>query len=161
MNIKGVSPMVATLLLIFFAVALGTVIMTWGSSYAAQQGHLEEKREESLIRCERFINVEIKESCSSEIKKRISFSVTNHGNIPIDGFRIILIGTKNFETTFFDLNDVHLEPGETRQFHQNYDFSRLGSIGQLEVFPKIFLDDTKKEYFRCPDKLVVESISEC
>lgn len=155
--------MVATMLMIFFAVALGTVIMTWGTSYAAQQGDIEEKTEEAIIKCDKFVLLRhtLADVCASSIKKRVTFTLKNEGQIPINGLKLVLIGQNNFETTVFDLDDVNFQAGEERVFNQNYDYARLGHLLQVEVHPKIFFRDSSTQYHKCAQKVVIEDIGKC
>ncbi len=155
--------MVATMLMIFFAVALGTVIMTWGTSYAAQQGDIEAKTEEATIKCDKFVLLHHNPAnvCASSIKKRVSFTLKNDGQIAVNGLKIALIGQNNFETTVFDLDDVNLQAGEERAFNQNYDYARLGHLLQVEVHSKIFFRDSTTQYHKCAQKLVIENIEKC
>ena len=42
MNKKAVSPLVATLLLVVFAIALGSVVMSWGKAYVESATEVSE-----------------------------------------------------------------------------------------------------------------------
>lgn len=42
MNKKALSPLVATLLLVIFAIALGSVVMSWGKEYVEQATAVQE-----------------------------------------------------------------------------------------------------------------------
>lgn len=41
MNKKGLSPLIATILLVLFAVVLGTIVMGWGKEYVTNLQHVE------------------------------------------------------------------------------------------------------------------------
>ena len=42
MNKKGLSPLMATLLLVIFAIALGSVVMSWGKEYVEEATAVKE-----------------------------------------------------------------------------------------------------------------------
>ncbi len=45
---KGISPLVATILLIAFALVIGTVTMNWGKAYAEKDDSIKEKSSDGL-----------------------------------------------------------------------------------------------------------------
>ena len=56
---KGVSPLIATVLLIAFAVALGAVVMNWGQSFTKQTIDNTETTQKTTMGCS--FDVSIKE----------------------------------------------------------------------------------------------------
>jgi flagellin-like protein len=48
MNKKGLSPLIATLLLVIFAIALGSIVMSWGKEYVEQATAVQEVTVESI-----------------------------------------------------------------------------------------------------------------
>ena len=42
MNKKALSPLIATILLVAFAIALGTIVMGWGKDYVTKLGDIEQ-----------------------------------------------------------------------------------------------------------------------
>ncbi|PIN69120.1 hypothetical protein COV93_06750 [Candidatus Woesearchaeota archaeon CG11_big_fil_rev_8_21_14_0_20_43_8] len=161
---KGVSPMIATVLLIFFAMALGAVIMNWGSSYSKLQEDIEKKQEEAKIKCEKFVAIEMANEtatdlCVIQTKKTLKMKLINKGSITIDGIRAVMIG-KDYETDFFDLEGIALTANEARQFSQEFDQERLGRISTLEITPKISMNIEGKLY-SCSQTLEVKDIKFC
>ena len=53
LNKKAVSPLIATVLLIAFAVALGAVVMNWGRSYVETTAKYAEEKSDIQILCSR------------------------------------------------------------------------------------------------------------
>ncbi|MBU4493644.1 MAG: hypothetical protein KKA61_04695, partial [Nanoarchaeota archaeon] len=98
-NKKGVSPLIATILLIAFAVALGAVVMSWGRN-------VEFLREEPGI--EKCANVNLKIEKINNIPQVfyggtgldgfIKFTIENNGNEDIEGVIVWVIGEKNTNT---------------------------------------------------------------
>ncbi len=51
LNKKGVSPLIATVLLIAFAVALGAVVMNWGRAYVEDTANFAQQKSDTEIKC--------------------------------------------------------------------------------------------------------------
>ncbi|MFC1728027.1 archaellin/type IV pilin N-terminal domain-containing protein [Nanoarchaeota archaeon] len=76
MNKKALSPLVATLLLVVFAIALGSVVMSWGKAYVEQattapEVTVDDIEETSVFEelDERFKKGEITQPQYEELKK--------------------------------------------------------------------------------------------
>lgn len=76
MNKKALSPLVATLLLVIFAIALGSVVMSWGKEYVEQAAvvkdvTVQDVGERSVFEelDERFQKGEITKEQYEELKK--------------------------------------------------------------------------------------------
>jgi flagellin-like protein len=136
-NKKGVSPLIATILLIAFAVALGSVIMNWGL-------HLNIGENADLCR-----NVEIKlrniddtsEACYGGFGANgyINFIVDNVGAAEVNGFSVWVLGDKS-QTSISDISDILIRKGQLYDKNDQgvkYDFSAYGNIKSLQIIPKI------------------------
>lgn len=152
MDKRGISPLIATLLLISFAVALGVVIMSFGRA----QVELE-------AQCP--INVGLKLSvvgaeeqlCYDASKKELSFTLENGVNIKVEGLIINIIGTQQAES--FELNDAKIGKAGNYLGKVSYDSSASGEIRQIKISPKIIFYDEEQI---CVDKaLVVEKVRGC
>jgi flagellin-like protein len=140
---RGVSPLIATILLIAFAVALGAVVMQLGSGLAS-------------------------DSCSADVQisvsgficydgKQIKMSVKNSGNEELGGLGIWVYGSnegikiKNLDEVFTSKTMSNLKI--------DYDSKVYGSINKLEIIPKLKKD---KELVSCDGaKLQLSEISDC
>jgi hypothetical protein len=77
MNKKALSPLVATVLLVIFSLAIGTITMNWGKNYVEKinlQEQKEEPRTGTLIVNYRDIDTELKELQIRHILGEISQS---------------------------------------------------------------------------------------
>jgi hypothetical protein len=163
---KGVAPLVATLLLITFAIGLGTVIMSWGSTVNMLSKSQEERLREAEIRCDRLVSVNFfndssSAMCYSSRRKNVRFDILNNGTFRVVGINLLMFGDKNSESTTFDIDDVNLDPSGVRSIVQPYEYGRLGPIIQLEVIPKIVVRD-EDTLFKCTGKRIIAlSIPEC
>ena len=151
MNKRGISPLIATLLLISFAVALGIVIMSFGRA----QVELE-------AQCP--INIGLKISniggqdqfCYSVATKEIKFTLENGVNIKVEGLIFNVIGANQAESS--EINALIIKAG-TFLGKVKYDASKSGKIRQVKITPKVNLYDEEQI---CTDKaLVVENVRKC
>ena len=151
MNKKGISPLIATFLLISFAVALGVVIMSFGRA----QVELE-------AQCP--INIGLKVSniggedqfCYDRNAKEIKFTLENGVNVKVEGLVFNVIGTQQAES--FEINTEIIKAG-TYLGNMKYDASTSGDIRQVKISPKINLYEEEQI---CTDKaLIIEEIRDC
>lgn len=154
---KGVSPLIATILLIAFAVALGSVVMNWG---------LKLNLGKSTDKCG---NVEIKirslngvEVCFGGFGKNgyINFIIDNTGSEDINSLAIWIIGEKG--TKLFDLDNILIKQDslyDKKDKEVSYDFSVFGNIKQVQFIPKIKAEQSTEI---CPRNAVkAEKIGIC
>lgn len=154
---KGVSPLIATILLIAFAVALGSVVMNWGLSLNLGK---------SSDAC-RNVEIEVKningiESCFGGFGQNgyINFIIDNTGSIDISGLAIWIVGDKG--TRLFDLDSIMVKKGslyDKKDKEVSYDFSQFGNIKQVQFIPKVMIGQTTEI---CPKNAVkAEKIGVC
>ena len=137
---KGVSPLIATVLLIAFAVALGSVVMNWGLSLNLGKSKDLCRNVEIKIR-----NIDGSEICFGGFGANgyINFIIDNTGGTDINGMVIWIIGDKGTRT--FDLDNILIKKGSLFDKKDNgvtYDFSTFGNIKQVQVIPKINVGQT-------------------
>ena len=131
---KGVSPLIATILLIAFAVALGSVIMNWGLNLNLGKENDPCTKVELRIRA-----FDAAEACygGSGANGYINFVVDNTGSADINGLSIWIIGEKG--TRLFDLDNIALKEGllyDKKDKEVSYDFNTYGKIKQVQFIPK-------------------------
>ncbi|MBU0457354.1 MAG: hypothetical protein ABH824_04970 [Nanoarchaeota archaeon] len=149
---KAITPIMATFLLISFAVALGVVIMNFGRA----QVELE-------AQCPVDIGLKFsviggnEEVCYDNTQKDLSFTIENGININVEGLIVNIIGTQKAET--FEINEAKMGRAAVYLGHVNYDSSEVGEIRQIKISPKIMLQDEEQV---CVDKaLIIEEIKSC
>jgi len=139
-NKRGVSPLIATVLLISFAVALGAVVMNWGRNLSISKPGDVCSGINIIIR-----NIDNVQACylSSEQYAYIRFIIDNTGTKDIDGLGIWIIGEKG--TSLLDFNDLPIKANELLNIKDQsikYDLSTYGSINNIQFFPKIKVGDS-------------------
>ncbi|MBU2638386.1 MAG: hypothetical protein KJ955_05405 [Nanoarchaeota archaeon] len=60
---KGISPLIATVLIIGFTVALAAIIMTWGTSFSKSMQKTTESTTEEQLACAQDVNVDLSSAC--------------------------------------------------------------------------------------------------
>lgn len=133
---KGVSPLIATILLIAFAVALGSVVMNWGLNLNPGR---------AVDKCAN-VAIKIRSSSTGEVcyggfgsNGYINFIIDNLGNTDLSGLSIWIIGDKG-KTRLFDLDNIIIKKGvlyDKKDKEISYDFSMYGTITQVQFIPKL------------------------
>ena len=137
---KGVSPLIATILLIAFAVALGSVVMNWGLSLNLGKPNDKCRSIEIKIR-----NIGASEFCFGGVGQNgyINFIIDNVGSADFTGLAIWIIGEKG--TRIFDLDNIVIKRGslfDKKDKEVSYDFSTYGNIKEVQFIPKIKVAET-------------------
>ena len=153
---KGVSPLIATILLIAFAVALGSVVMNWGLSLSLGKSSDTCRNVEIEIRSVNGI-----ESCFGGFGQNgyINFIIDNKG-ADISGIAIWIVGDKG--TRLFDFDNIMIKKGslyDKKDKEVSYDFSQFGNIKQVQFIPKVKSGQTNEI---CPkNSIKAEKIGVC
>lgn len=149
-NRKGITPIMITLLLISFAVAVGVVIMSLGRAQVEDEAQcpIEIGLKFSIIGGE-------EQYCYGD--SQFSFTIENGVNIKVEGLIVNVIGAQKAET--FELNDAKLTKAGTYVGKVRFDTAVGGEIRQVKITPKVVLYDEEQI---CTEKsLIVESIKSC
>ena len=153
---RGVSPLIATILLIAFAVALGSVVMNWGLSLSLGKSEDGCRNVEIKIR-----SLDSADVCFGGFGQNgyINFIIDNVG-IDISGLAIWIVGDKG--TRLFDLDNILIKRGslyEKKDKEVSYDFTQFGNIKQIQFIPKVKSGQTIEI---CPKNAVkAEKIGVC
>ncbi len=146
---RGIAPLIATLLLISFAVSLGVVVMNFGRAQVELQAQ-----------CPVDIGLKLAEiSGKRQIchdGKDLSFTVENGVNIKVTGLMINVIGSKKAET-----KELVAEIPKAGTYVGSIPYNKAvsGDIRQVKIIPKIKLS---AEEDICVEKaLVVELVAGC
>ena len=134
---KGVSPLIATILLIAFAVALGSVIMNWGLNL--DLGKPDDKCGNVAVKIRNIGNFE---ACYGDFGQNgyINFILDNVGAVDISGLTILIVGEKN--TKLSELQKT-IKKGallDEKGKEVSYNFEVYGSIKQVQFIPKVVVN---------------------
>ena len=141
---RGVSPVVATTLLIAIVIALAGIVFIWAQGFVQEGVH---KRGEPIERSYDSLNFEadvVPESGSYTLE------INNRADIPIYGFVVRVLGEG--ETLIEELPPTPVEPGASLRI--SLATLDLTGISELTVVPILLgrRGDSGNEAFICPDR---------
>ena len=147
MNKRALSPLIATVLLIAFAVAIGAVLMAYSGTLGECGGT------ETNIP----LNSGSPDICYDETKQTLKFSLENLGKEDLELLKLTFYGSK-------DILNVDVEEplgiSETKRFTIPYNQPALGALEKLKIIPVI--KDGDDEVICPADKsLIIEGIPSC
>ena len=161
---KGISPLIATVLLIAFAVALGAVVMNWGRSYVEDTAANAERTSQTKVDCSLGVDIEIKEIsddpkiCLDTDEEEVVVYLVNRGSKVLEGIKTTIIGTE--EIIEFD-NNVTIGKSAVKKFTFAYDSDDSGSIEQIIFTPRIDVKGSQLSELCTDAELTSEEILSC
>lgn len=141
MNKKGISPLIATVLLIAFAVALGAVVMNWGRSYVEETAKQSGQTSDAKVTCAQKVKIEIVEVaktpkiCYNENEGYVEITLQNKGEVNLEGLLFNVLGDEGTGISY-DVNET-LERSRIKKYTIDYDTSEHGAIEFVQIIPKI------------------------
>ncbi|HLC47320.1 MAG TPA: archaellin/type IV pilin N-terminal domain-containing protein [Candidatus Nanoarchaeia archaeon] len=160
---RGVSPLIATVLLIAFAVALGAVVMNWGRGYVEETQDFASQTSRREIKCSIDITMEIikiggrKQICLDNQTNTVNFTLQNSGPVDIKGIRIQALSNSS-SIVSNELNET-FETAVPKRRYINYSYTGNGSVSQVRFTPLIEIEEKKS--WCAQNVLKVEDISIC
>ncbi len=145
---RGISPLIATVLLIAFAVSIGTMIMNWGKDAVAAGDCSETKLEVQIINNKPLF-------CYDTLSNKVNVMLKNTGSTDINKLKMRIV-TPDFNTEEKDIADSAIESGGIKT--KNIDYVRSGKF-RIEIIPTISMGGKERV---CSEKYVfVDDISAC
>ena len=144
----AVSPLIATVLLIAFAVALGAVVMNWGRTQITGNTPTE-----GLCNNVNFGVEKINDKpnvCYSP--NNILVFVHNDGNQVINKLKVIVLSGLGKEPYNKDV-EIEIQPFETKKLTINIP-KNYGQIEKIRMIPYVLIDKDKKDYNACSNNIV-------
>ena len=148
---KGISPLIATVLLIAFAVSIGTMIMNWGRDVPAAEDCKDVKIELQTINGKPLF-------CYDTLNTKINVMLKNTGNVDVAELRLLVTSASgsDFSKDEKNIENSPIKSGET--VVKNIVYVKSGKF-KVEIAPIISVGGTEKA---CLDKSVVaEDIQAC
>ena len=155
MNRKAVSPLIATILLLFFAIGLGVIVMNWGRAQVEAASKCAVDTGLTIVELN-----QIPEICYAGAGEKgyIHFIVENGPNIDVEKLQITVIGAKKIYNT--EIEDS-IKKGNSLLKDIPYDFDKFGDIRQIKICPKVVLYPGEDSIL-CPEQAIVfENIRSC
>jgi len=148
MGRRGISPLIATVLLIAFAVSIGTMIMNWGKDAVAVGDCSETKIEVQKINDKPLF-------CYDTLNSKVNVMIKNIGSTDITRMKMRVI-TPDFQTDDVDIPDSSIKSGDVKT--KNIDYTKSGKF-RVEISPVITLGGQEKI---CAEKYVyIDDIGSC
>jgi len=149
---KGITPLMITLLLISFAVAVGFVVMNFGAAAAEDQ---------AICPIEVGLKLAViggqDQLCYNQASKEIAFTLENGINIKVDGLVFNAIGNKKAES--FELTEAKMIKAGNYMGNVPYDASVDGELQQIKITPVVVLYEESEI---CTEQaLILENIRTC
>ncbi len=159
---RAVSPLIATVLLIAFAVALGAVVMNWGKSYVEDTIDFAQERGNSEVRCSLDVNLRfakidgVTKICSggSGASSFIYMIIENGPTVDVSDVQLQVIGQKNIYTNISLLNET-LPKAHLKRINVSYDNTSYGTIDQIKLTPKVTVEGAKTAVL-CQDSALTD-----
>lgn len=144
---RGISPLIATVLLIGFVVALVLLIALWGKNYieelAAKRGALAQKQQECQL-------VEINVKSMNFVANTATLTIENTKDKPVDKF---VFRAMNEAGDSLEVLEDYTKLGSLEVSQYDVQFTSAGSlIKKVDVIPA--LKAGKNKYVPCSDKHV-------
>ncbi|HLD18916.1 MAG TPA: archaellin/type IV pilin N-terminal domain-containing protein [Candidatus Nanoarchaeia archaeon] len=137
-NKRGLSPLIATVILIALAVSLGAVVMNLSAGFLGGNKQLSDQKECTGMKLIfHDLNGPQVTFSGAGASGSLGFVVNHVGTEPIPQLRLIVIGSKDGQTTTFvsDLDSSITEPGIPLSKQIAYDYEVYGNPNQVEVVP--------------------------
>jgi len=153
---KGVSPLIATVLLLIVAIIVGVMVMSWG------RAQLEEASECTLDVGLFFVELNnVPQVCyaGSGATGTVTFIVENGVAAEVEGLQLRIIGSKSIYTT--TLPESYIDKGFSLMKTVPYDFNLFGNIRQVRLVPEIRLFPNQDPLFCIEQALTIEDIGLC
>jgi len=135
---KGISPLIAAVLLMALVVSIGAVIMTWSKGFVNKQLNSADAKQSSQAVCGKDVSIQLEDVNNQKLicwKKlpnnniSIRYTLTNGPDKELIGLSGRVITTNKVYT---DINKIDVAKGET--IVANNTFAGLTSIDDLQKF---------------------------
>ncbi|PIN73842.1 hypothetical protein COV20_01870 [Candidatus Woesearchaeota archaeon CG10_big_fil_rev_8_21_14_0_10_45_16] len=150
-NKRGITPLMGTILLVSFAVAVGVVVMNFG------RAEVEDGAQCAIEIGLKLANIGgVDQVCYNAGKRSVDFTIENGVNIKVEGFIFNVIGEN--EAKSVDLSAAMAKLGNYLG-SVPYDTAVSGAIRQVKITPKVVLYD--EEQICVEETLVAENVRNC
>ena len=146
---RGISPLIATVLLIAFAVSIGAMVMNWGKDVVANTGDCND------------VKLDIQQLngkpmfCYDSINTQINVMIKNTGSVDVEKM-LLRVVSSDFKIDEKPLDDSAIKVGDVKI--KNIDYLRSGKF-RVEMVPIISSAGKEK---KCSEQaVVVDDIPGC
>ena len=145
-NKRGISPLIASVLLVGFIIMIGSIVIFWGRGFIKERAQKEGELAEKQLKCE---NIEIEIRSTNKIERNIE--IENKGNTAIDGFILrVTSGGSGSEKIIQKVEPLKIST-------ITYSFS-LGEDARIDFIPALRPEGTNAPLVPCSNKHKVVKI---
>ncbi len=145
---KGVSPLVATVLLIAFAVALGSIVMSWGRNYVEDAQTFAGERSNIQYECATVVDFSINRIIFDSDLNEVKITVENNAETEISGFVVKLLEPSGEGVSL--LINQSLGPFAIKSMMMRVSEEMM--VDRVKLVPEIIREDLGIEQY-CNDRL--------
>jgi len=131
MQKRGISPLIATVLLISMVVVISSIVFIWGSDFMNML--TEETGEKSLTDVNLLQNARMDVNVLVE-GNEIKGNIVNIGTIDFESVKLNVVGTQGTETIVIQET---ISKGGARSFDKTFDYDNVGFVEEVIVVPVI------------------------
>ncbi|MBI2670861.1 hypothetical protein HYX18_02700 [Candidatus Woesearchaeota archaeon] len=142
---KAISPLIATVLLIGFAIAIAILVWFWYGNIIKEQAEKTGASASGKLACASEVKYTIKSSCYNQNENQILIQIENKGTT-IDDLRISVQGSLN--TKIISTGTV-ISATETKQVNAPYNTVEIGTLQKVTIIPVVIRDNAPTA---CSDK---------
>lgn len=164
---KGVSPLIATVLLIAFAVALGAVVMNWGRDYVETTAKDSQDKSNLELSCQQDISLGVKEIsnipkiCYDQSGKYVEAMLENKGRTTITGLKYTIFDDSDGVYSAINETITITAGGVTNMVKFNHTFNTTAEILQVEFIPMIKPKGSTTSQYCSRTVLIADDIPTC
>jgi len=154
MNKRGISPLIATVILIAFAIVLGSLIIGWGTDiFEESTQDVSEKVLYGELGVGTSLDLSMGKIKASPCIGGLEILIKSNSNVQVDGFIVRIVSDQEIEV--FEIDEVLL-PFNSKFFNVDYQ-GYVNDITEIEVIPKVRIDG---ELFVLSDVSIIKIIEE-
>ncbi len=149
MKKKGISPLIATVLIIGFTVALAALILNWGQTFTQDIQDTTSESGEQQLTCATDVVFELQNACQT-VGNNLKLTVANNGALDLEALTIRAYASESLVDTFEITSD---KPAYATQIPltafdiESYEImaaelpSVAGNVHVVEIIPQIIVGD--------------------
>jgi flagellin-like protein len=159
MDKRGISPLIATILLILMSVGMGVAVMSWGEEDIEEKAEFVQGVQETTTTCDVVSMNVIKVGGVDQmclLDGKVKGMIDNGPDVNVEAIHARILG-ENGASVVENVLDAPLPKGSAAQFM--FPAGNVGAITQIKFTPSISMGGKKVS---CPQKaLLVENVKNC
>ena len=154
---KGVSPLIATTMLVGFTVAVVAMVVIWSRGYIEERAQKEEALANTKLKCEN-VRFTVEEACQRGAELRLR--TKNLASQQVDSWILRIKGDDGVEATEQGVTIKGLETKDIDFDDTEFDAAAVGAISSIEVIPAVKAGRNK--FVPCTGQMIdVRMTTEC